>query len=86
MMEWKTLGIIMIVPTVSVALVIAFKTWRQTEEFWINAAICFWITANAFWMCCEFFNHAELKLYAGIPFALGILCTLWFYLSKKPGA
>lgn len=79
MMEWKVLGVCMIVPTVAVALYIAYKSF-QTREFFINLAICFWIFANGFWMCCEFFNRLELKNYAAWPFAFGMVCTLLFYL------
>jgi hypothetical protein len=82
MMEWKILGMIMIVPTVSVALYLTHKS-RKTRDFYINLAVSFWISANAYWMCCEFFNHAHLKYYAGIPFGLGMICTLLFYVSKK---
>ena len=76
------MGIIMILPTVSVALYLTHKS-RYTRDLYINLAVSFWITANAFWMSCEFFGHVELKYYAGIPFALGMLSTVWFYLSKK---
>jgi hypothetical protein len=83
MMEWRILGMIMIVPTVSVALYLTYRSW-QTRDFYINLAISFWISANAYWMCCEFFKHEELKYYAGFPFVLGMLSTIAFYLSKKP--
>jgi hypothetical protein len=82
MMEWKMLGITMIFPTVSVAMYLTYKS-RKTKDFYINLAVLFWISANAYWMACEFFGHVELKFYAGIPFALGMVCTLLFYLSKK---
>ncbi len=85
MMEWKILGMIMIVPTVSVAVYLAYKS-RQARDFYINLAISFWITANAYWMCCEFYKREELKYYAGIPFFFGMLCTAWFYVSKKENA
>ncbi len=82
MMEWKIMGMIMIVPTVSVALFLTSKS-RQTKDFYINLAVSFWISANAYWMCCEFFGHPELKFYAAIPFGLGMISTLLFYTSKK---
>ena len=72
----------MIFPTIFTAFFITYIT-RKTNEVYINIAICFWITANAFWMCCEFFGHAEYKLYAGIPFAFGFLVTAYFYLFKN---
>jgi hypothetical protein len=83
MMQWKVLGIIMIFPTLFVAIYLAAKTWRQGgDEFWVNLAICLWIVANSFWMCCEFFNHEELKNYAGIPFILGMLSVVVFYILR----
>jgi len=82
MMEWKVLGMIMIVPTVSVALYLTHKS-RAARDFYINLAVSFWILANAYWMSCEFFSHVELKFYAGIPFLLGMLCALLFFVSKK---
>ena len=81
-MEWKVLGITMIVPTLSVAFFIAWLT-RKTNEVYISIAICFWILANAYWMCCEFFGHVEYKFYAGIPFALGFVATAYFYMFKN---
>jgi hypothetical protein len=82
MLEWKVLGITMIIPTVSVAMYLAYKSLRE-KDFFINLAVLFWICANAYWMCCEFFNHVELKFYAGIPFFLGMICAALFYLSKN---
>ena len=80
LLQWKILGVTMIVPTLGVAIAIAFMNWKNKEDtFWINLAICFWITANAFWMCCEFFSHEEFKMYAGFPFALGFVSVGWFY-------
>ena len=80
LLQWKILGVTMIVPTLGVAIAIAFMNWKNKEdEFWINLAICFWISANAFWMCCEFFSHEEFKMYAGIPFVLGFVSVAVFY-------
>ena len=84
LLQWKILGVTMIVPTLGVAIFITINNFREKEmEAWINLAICFWISANAFWMCCEFFNHEELKFYAAFPFALGFVAVGWFY-GKKP--
>ena len=78
MLEWRALGVFMIFPTLTVAIYLAWKT-RQAEEFFINLAICFWISANAYWMCCEFVHHPELKNLAGFPFVIGMLCVAIFY-------
>ena len=81
MLEWRVLGTAMVVPTIVVALILAIKS-RAEHVFWINLAICFWITANSYWMLCEFAGHEELKNFAGIPFALGFLAVSVFYLRR----
>lgn len=81
MMDWKLLGVTMIVPTMIVAISLVIKTFKESD-LWINLAICFWITANAFWMCCDFSEHSELKNYAGFPFVFGFICVGWYYFKK----
>ena len=85
MLEWKVLGCVMIVPTIAVAVLLALRS-RTEQVFWINVAICFWISANAYWMVCEFVGHEEIKNYAGLPFALGLISVAIFYLRPNPGA
>jgi len=86
MLQWRILGITMIVPTITVAIIITVKSWRERDdEFWINLAICFWISANSYWMICEFFKHEEIKNYAGIPFVAGMLCVVGFYAKRLFG-
>lgn len=80
MLEWRILGTLMIIPTLGVAVAIAVRTSR-TRTFWINLAICFWITANAYWMVCEFVEREAYKDFAGIPFALGLLSVAVFYVK-----
>jgi hypothetical protein len=82
MMEWKWLGAIMIVPTVSLAIYLAFKT-IGTRDFHLNVAIFFWISANSFWMLMEFFNDNHYKNFAAVPFALGFLFVALFYILPK---
>lgn len=83
MLEWKILGTLMILPTISVAVYLAARSAAE-RVFWINVAICFWISANAYWMLCEFAGREELKDYAGLPFALGLVSVSVFYL-RRPG-
>ena len=82
MLEWKILGTIMIVPTIGVAVYLATKTVAE-DVFWINVAVCFWISANAYWMVCEFVEQEIYKDYAGIPFALGLMSVAVFYLKSR---
>ena len=82
MMEWRTLGLILILPTIFISVFISYKT-RKEHEFFINLAITIWIMANSYWMCCEFVGHVELKNYAAIPFGFGFISTAIFYLKKS---
>jgi len=73
----------MIIPTIVVAIIITAKSFKEKEdEFWIHLAICFWISANSYWMICEFAKHEEIKNFAGIPFVTGMLCVSVFYYKR----
>ena len=87
MMEWRWLGVIMVVPTVLTAISILWKS-KGYNEFYINLAICFWITANSYWMCSEFFGFVEYKNFAGFPFVLGMISVTYYYIkqSRNKGA
>jgi len=78
MLEFKLLGTLMILPTLSVAIWIVWFT-RKSIDLYINLAVFFWILANSAWMLMEFNGKENLKLYTVIPFVLGILFTLYFY-------
>lgn len=83
MLQWRALGITMIVPTISVAIIITIKSWKEkNDEFWINLAVSFWISGNSYWMICEFFHHEEIKNYAGIPFMAGMISVAYFYKKR----
>jgi hypothetical protein len=91
-MVWKPLGIIMIVPTLFISIMIAWRTRKMMSELCHNLAITIWITANSYWMISEFagFDTKHLvgaytyKHLAIIPFTLGILCLAFYYLYYKP--
>lgn len=81
MLELKTLGAVMIVPTIFIAVYILIKT-RKTVDAFINAAILCWISANSYWMLMEFFNDNRLRYFASIPFAFGFLFVGIFYMRQ----
>ncbi|HQW42966.1 MAG: hypothetical protein IPP02_14915 [Chitinophagaceae bacterium] len=91
-MIWKELGIIMIVPTLSIAIWIAWKNSSIKSELAHNLAIVFWITANAYWMISEFLGFDEMHVwreYTGkhlalIPFITGVLVLLYYYTIQRP--
>jgi hypothetical protein len=90
-MVWKPLGMIMIVPTLSLCLFTTWKMRNDLTELYHNIAVLLWIIANSYWMSSEFFGFDEKLLVstisgkdlAIIPFGLGILILVYFYLIVK---
>ena len=88
---WKPIGIAMIVPTLLIAIYISWRTRNVASEFAHNLAITFWITANSYWMISEFYGFDETPIYAQwegrhfalIPFAIGIIALLNYYLFLR---
>lgn len=91
-MIWKPLGIIMIIPTLFISVVIAWRNRHLTSELCHNLAIAFWISANSYWMVSEFLDFDKMivwgnytyKHLAIIPFAIGILLLAYYYIIWKP--
>jgi len=91
-MIWRELGITMIVPTLSVAIWIAWRNREQRSELAHNLAIVFWISANAYWMISEFFEFDTAivwrnftgKHMALIPFTIGAVILLYYYIVQRP--
>jgi hypothetical protein len=92
-MIWKPLGIVMIFPTLIISIVIAWRTRQMVSELCHNLAISFWISANSYWMISEFFGFDtkplispdwNFKHLALIPFALGLISLIFYYLYWKP--
>jgi len=84
-MLWKPLGIAMIVPTISVALLITWQTRKIKAELFHNLAVVFWICANAMWMLLEFSGNDEYyRKYTAIPFGIGLFFILSYYLYILP--
>lgn len=86
MLELKVLGIVMVIPTLVIALLITYAT-KRTNDVFLNLAIFFWICANSCWMYIEFFTDGSYKLAAAFPFVLGfVFVGIFYYHSwfKKP--
>jgi len=90
---WRTLGMIMIVPTLGAAIYITWRGRSIRTDLAHNLAIVFWITANAWWMTAEFFDFDEKPLLLGVsgrtlalvPFAIGALILAWHYFDAWRG-
>ncbi|HMC99902.1 MAG TPA: hypothetical protein VKH37_07110 [Ferruginibacter sp.] len=91
-MIWKVLGITMIVPTLTVAIIIAWRTRQMKSELAHNLAIAFWISANSLWMISEFFHFDSMIIWkdftgkhlALVPFITGALILLYYYAIQRP--
>lgn len=78
MLQFKWLGIVMVIPTIAIAVIIVYVV-RKTVDVYLNAAIFCWICANSFWMYIEFFTNGDYKLLSVYPFALGLTFMGVFY-------
>ena len=91
-MGWKWLGVTMIIPTLIISIVIAYRTRIYMSELTHNLAITVWISANSYWMISEFFHFDAIEIRPGftfkhlalIPFTIGILILSFYYLIYRP--
>lgn len=86
-MNFKMVGMFMIIPTMTVAMIILYQTRHILSEFIHNLAVVFWIVANCTWMIGEFWGIDEnlvgnlgLRQMAIVPFTLGLLVLSYYYL------
>src|SRR3954468_17647574 len=83
-MLWKPLGLFMIIPTLTAALVITYQTKHIKSELLHNLAVDFWIIANAYWMLSEFYSHDDTRrFYTIIPFSIGLAIISYYYFIVK---
>jgi hypothetical protein len=88
---WKVLGIAMIVPTLLISIIIAWRTRDLKSELAHNLAVTFWIMANSLWMISEFFGFDTMPVWQGfegkhlslIPFGIGIFILMYYYLFQR---
>ena len=93
-MNYRTMGMIMIIPTLFVAFFITWQTRHILSEFLHNLAVVFWIIANCTWMVGEFYGWDAKSLGGNTGsarwpwslFCIGLLILIYYYLflaSKK---
>jgi uncharacterized membrane protein YoaK (UPF0700 family) len=82
LMHYKVAGVIMVVPTVAMAIYIAYRTRKRMPLLLPNIAVCCWIFANATWMMGEFFdfNHVPFALSS---FLAGIVVIAFYFLKYR---
>jgi hypothetical protein len=80
----KIPGMIMIVPTLLVAIYIAWRSRNETSDLFHNVAVCLWISANAIWMTGEFFYNDATRPIATLFFAAGLITVAIYYIVHFP--
>ncbi|HVK46423.1 MAG TPA: hypothetical protein VM488_01235 [Pseudobacter sp.] len=84
-MSFKTVGIIMLIPTLTVAVLITWQTRKLKAELFHNLAVTFWICANGYWMIIEFLGKDDtLRVFTVIPFVIGLFFIVTYYVFILP--
>lgn len=83
-MDLHLAGVIMVVPTVAMAVHIAWRYRHDVVELLHSLAVVLWILANSVWMIGEFFLNDGTRPLAVVLFAAGLFCVAWFYLVELP--
>ncbi len=78
----KTLGVIMIVPTLGLAIYITWIHRKDKTELFHNSAVVLWICANSIWMIGEFYYDDRLRHIALIFFIAGLATVTYYYLTE----
>jgi hypothetical protein len=76
---WHVPAVIMIAPTLAVAVWITWKSRRLVSEWYHNLAVTAWILANSTWMVGEFFLQDRTKPAAQVFFVIGMSILAFYY-------
>lgn len=77
----KAAGVMMIIPTLLLAIFITWKNRAIKAELAHNIAICMWICANSVWMIGEFYFNDTTRELAVVFFVTGLLSMLYYYFA-----
>lgn len=80
--DYRLAGVIMILPTIAVAVYLTAKARDQRDEFIHNLAVIFWLCANSVWMVGEFFFNDKTRTYALVFFGIGLFTLALHYVPK----
>lgn len=81
-LDLKVMGMVMITPTLAMAVWIAWRSRADLGEFLHSVAVVFWIAANGTWMTGEFFYNDGTRPLAICFFAAGLLTIIPYYVYK----
>jgi hypothetical protein len=77
--DWKLLGLVMVVPTLGVALKICWDTRGHLADLVHNIAVALWICANTTWMIGEFYYNDGTRDFAKLFFYAGMALLVVYY-------
>jgi hypothetical protein len=80
--DFKIVGMIMIAPTLGLAIYLTIRLRGERTELLHSAAVCAWICANSVWMTGEFFFDDGLRPFAVAFFVIGLLLVGCDYLMQ----
>jgi len=80
----KVPAMIMILPTIAVAIHITWLRKNIKSDLFHNLAICFWISANSTWMIGDLYFDDGLRPISTILFIAGLVTVLIYYLVVVP--
>lgn len=83
-LDLKVAGLVMIVPTVAMAVVIAWQCRDELGELLHAVAVVLWILANGTWMIGEFFFEDGTRPLVAVFFVAGLLVVAWYYAVVLP--
>jgi len=83
-LNWEVAGLIMIIPTIGVALHITWLRRSVKSELFTNLAVSLWISGNSTWMIGEFFYDDGLRTPALMFFLTGLIIVFYYHLIEQP--
>src|SRR5437867_7094469 len=78
----KTMGVVMITPTILAAIYITWLNRQDKAERLHNLAVVMWISANSIWMIGEFYYEDSFRNYALIFFIAGLFFAGYYYFTE----
>jgi hypothetical protein len=78
MMEFKTVGALMILPTLAMAFYVTYLSSQHLNTVLVNLAIIFWIIANSAWMLNDFYLNVPKSV--SLIFFIAGIATILFYI------
>ncbi len=73
---------IMIIPTLALAIYITFLNKDDKAELAHNLAVCCWISANSVWMIGEFYFYDSTRGIATVFFITGLAFMVRYYFNE----